>query len=367
MPRCGCSSTGLAWVAIDEGNVVQAAAPYETARELYHESGERPHPVFPVLGPLLSYFACGDEARARAGLADIVADDGADVWIQVSALMFLGIIDSMGGRYAEAEANLTAAVERSRGAGDRWVLAQTLARLAEMAENRGDYRRAGAALLEALGQIEPLDAREDVAWLWIRLGVVRSLAGDERAPEQIAAGIDRARHIGATEAASMGLYYAAAIARHRGDLAAARRGYEESQRMMETMQANAWYHVHPIIGLGFVAELEGDVERADACHRQALRALVEEPAIGAWSWMVTADAVEGLAGAAAAAGRAERAATLLGAAAALRRLFQVSMLQRMDRDRVSAAARGQLGAERFERARRRGEAMTLEDVLGVIA
>jgi len=41
--------TVLAWVAIDEGNVALAAAPYEAARELYHEAGERPHPVFPIL------------------------------------------------------------------------------------------------------------------------------------------------------------------------------------------------------------------------------------------------------------------------------------------------------------------------------
>jgi predicted ATPase len=367
VPVRAAVQTGLAWVAIDEGNVAQAAAPYETARELYHESGERPHPVFPFLGPMLTYFASGDEARARADLAEILADDGTDTWIQVSALMLLGIIDSMAGRYAEAEANLMSAVARSREAGDRWALAQTLARLAEVAEDRGDFGRAGAALLEALDQIEPLDAREDIAWVRIRLGVVRSLAGDERGPGEIAAGVDRARDIGATETASMGLYYEASIARHRGDLAAARRGYEEAQRMMEAMYATAWFRAYPIIGLGFVAELERDAERAEACHRQALRALMEEPAIGAWNRTVMADAVEGLAGAAAALGRAERAAELLGAAATLRGLFRVSILQRMDSERVSAAARGQLGAERFERARRRGEAMTLEDVLGVTA
>jgi len=286
--------------------------------------------------------------------------------------MFLGVIDSMAGRYAEAEANLTAAVERSRESGDRWALAQALARLAELTEDRGDYDHAGAALLEALDQVEPLDAREDVAWLRIRLGVVRSLAGDERGPEQIAAGIDQARDIGSTEAASMGLYYGAAIARRRGDLAAARRGYEEAQSIMEAMEANAWFRAYPVIGLGFVAELEGDVERAEACHRQALRALAEEPAIGAWNRMLMADAVEGLAGAAAAAGRAERAAELLGAAATLRGHItkypnRVSILQRMDIERVSAAARGQLGVERFERARRRGEAVTLEDVLRATA
>ncbi len=361
------TQTALAWVAIDEGNAAQAAASYEAALDLYHESGQRPHPVFPILGPLLSYFASGDEARARAGLARILADGGADTWIQVSALMFLGIIDSMAGRDAEAEANLTAAVERSREAGDRWALAQTLARLSELAEAHGDYGRAGAALLEALDQVEPLDAREDVAWIWVRLGVVSSLAGDDRGPEQIAVGINRARDIGATETMSMGLHYMASIARHRGDLVAARRGYEEALRIMEATQANALFRAYPMIGLGFVAELEGDVERAEVWHRQALRALVEEPAISAWNRTVMAEAVEGLAGAAATAGRAERAAELLGAAAALPGLFRGSMLRRMDVDRVSAAARGQLGAERFDRARRCGEAMTLEDVLRVTA
>ena len=46
--------TALAWVAIDEGNVAQAAAPYEAARELYHEAAVLPHPVFPILSPLVS-------------------------------------------------------------------------------------------------------------------------------------------------------------------------------------------------------------------------------------------------------------------------------------------------------------------------
>ena len=79
------------------------------------------------------------------------------------------------------------------------------------------------------------------------------------------------------------------------------------------------------------------------------------------------DAVEGFAGVAVAGGHSERAAELLGAAATLRGLLRVSILQRTESERVSAAACGLLGAERFERARRRGEAMALEDVLGVTA
>jgi hypothetical protein len=95
--------------------------------------------------------------------------------------------------------------------------------------------------------------------------------------------------------------------------------------------------------------------------------LLEGPSAGMWNRLVIADAVEGLAGAAMAAGRTEEAATLLGSADALRERFRLTGSQRMDRERVSAAVRERLGAERFELARRRGEAMTVEEILAVIA
>jgi predicted ATPase/DNA-binding SARP family transcriptional activator len=367
VPVRAATQTALAWMAIDEGNIAQAAAPYQAARDLYLESGERPHPVFAILEPILAYLAAGDEAGARAGLVRVQADAGTDGWIRASALMLLGLIDLMAGRHAQAEANLAAAVDRSREAGDRWALAQALGRLAELAENRGDLSRAEAAVLEAIDQIGPLDAHEDMAWLRIRLGVIRILSGDEAGLEQVVAGIDRARDIGAMETVSIGLYYTAALARRDGDLAAARRNYEESLLIMDAMPASAWLSAYPVIGLGFVAELEGDVEGAEAWHRRALQALAEERPTGPWNRPIVADAVEGLAGTAALVGRAERAAELLGAAAAIRGPAPVPLLNGWDTERVSAAAREQLGAERFEQARRRGEAMTLEDVVGVTA
>jgi predicted ATPase/DNA-binding SARP family transcriptional activator len=367
VPVRAATQTALAWVAIDEGSNLRAAAAYQAARDLYLESGERPHPVFAMLEPMMSYLAAGDEAGARAGLVRVQADAGADGWIRASALVVLAHFDQMAGRHAQAEANLAAAVDRSRDAGDRWALAQALTRLAESAENRGDLSRAEAALLEAIDQIGPLDAREDMAWLRIRLGVVRILSGNQAGLEQVVAGIDHARDIGAMETVSMGLYDAAAIARRDGDLAAARRNYEESLRMMDAMRTRTWFSAYPVIGLGIVAELEGDAEGAEAWHRRALQALAEERPTGPWIRPVVADALEGLAGAAALAGRAERAAELLGAAAAIRGHAPVPILHGYDAGRVSAAAREQLGAERFEQARRRGEAMTVEDVLGVTA
>lgn len=95
--------------------------------------------------------------------------------------------------------------------------------------------------------------------------------------------------------------------------------------------------------------------------------LLEGSAGMMWDRMLMADAVDGLASAAAAAGDGERAAMLLGAAASLRRGFQAWGSQRLDRERAIAAARSLLGAERFGQAHRRGEAMTYEEILAAIA
>jgi predicted ATPase/DNA-binding SARP family transcriptional activator len=357
----------LAWVALDEGDVPAATVAFAASEELSGEAGQRPHPLFFLVGPTLYLFGHGDEARARESVAGVLADEGADAWTQAGALMVLGMIDAMQGREHEAEAGLRAAADRGRELGDRFALSLVLTQMGYLAEQRGDYAGAEAAVLEALDQIGPLDAREDVAWLWIRLGWLRGLAGDEAAGRQIEEGIDRARDIGATETEAMGLHYRATLARFRGDLPSARRGYEQALAVMRTAGSQPAYHAYPTIGLGFVAELEGDAERAEASHRRAVELLMEGPSGGTWNRYVMADAVEGLAGAAVTAGRTERAATLLGAAAALRERFRLTAWQQMDRDRVSAAARERLGAERFERARRRGEAMTVEEVLAVIA
>jgi hypothetical protein len=356
-----------AMVALDEANVEEAKAAFEVSEELSREAGVRPHPVYSIVGPTLYLYGYGDEARARDSIAAILADDDADAWTQAGVLMSLGMIDAVQGLDREGEVSLRVAADRIRALGDRFGLALVLTQAAHLAEDRGDYAGAESALLDALDQIDQLDAREDAAWLRIRLGWVRGLAGDETGQRQIEDGLDRARDIGATETVAMGLYYEATLARYQGDLAGARRGYEESLAVMEAMQAMPPYLAFPLVGLGFVAEQEGDAERAEASHRRALRMLLDGQTVSTYYRLLLADAVEGLAGAAALAGRAERAATLLGAAAALRDRFRAWATQRLDRDRASAAARRQLGAEDFEGAWRRGEAMTVEEILAVIA
>jgi tetratricopeptide (TPR) repeat protein len=357
----------LALLATDEGNVTEGTAAFEASQELYRESGHRPHPLFWMVAPMLYLYGYGDEAMARASIAGVLADKEADPWMRAGMLLTLGMIDTTRGSLDEGEASIVAAADRCRQLGDRFGLALALTQLAQLAEDRRDYAGAEAALVEAMSELEPLGAREDVAWQWIRLGWIRGLAGDETGGRQIEEGIDRARDIGATDTVAMGLHIRATLARHHGDLPAARRGYEQALAVMEAARAGPSYRALPTIGQGFVAELEGDAERAEASHRRAVRILTEGSTVTPWDRVLLADAVEGLAGAAAAAGQGERAATLLGAATSLRDQLRPRAAQRMDSERVGATARGLLGAERHERARRRGEAMTFDEVLGVIA
>src|SRR6185503_14619656 len=65
------------------------------------------------------------------------------------ALAGLGLVDTMAGDYASADRHLAEAREIFRRAGDRWGLASTLWRTADLALERGRLDDAEAALQEA--------------------------------------------------------------------------------------------------------------------------------------------------------------------------------------------------------------------------
>ena len=76
---------------------------------------------------------------------------------------------------------------------------------------------------------------------------------------------------------------------------------------------------------------------------------------------LVAAAADGLAGVAVLRDDPERAAMLLGAAAAMRR-FELYGEERLDTDRIAAAARQALGSPAFEAAYDRGKTMSLEEL-----
>jgi hypothetical protein len=97
--------------------------------------------------------------------------------------------------------------------------------------------------------------------------------------------------------------------RHRGDLDTARRLYTWAQLLLTGQDKPDWT-ASALSGLGHVAELSGDLDTTEFSHRRAWQAARGPAASGP-----AAAAREGLACLAAARGRADTAAGLLGAAA----------------------------------------------------
>ena len=111
-------------------------------------------------------------------------------------------------------------------------------------------------------------------------------------------------------------------------------------------------------GLGYTAEVGDDPDAAERHHREALELALSTPGERASAPL----ALEGLAGVAAAGGRAEQAALLLGAADAARARggSHLPGAERFDIDRASDRARSQLGAPRFAEAFRRSAPLGVE-------
>ncbi len=235
--------------------------------------------------------------------------------------------------------------------GDRWGQLQSVVPLATLAGTGGDYARAERLLHDALAIAEDLELTTQVASLLSHLGRIALLTG---AGEEARRLHERARRIAAEQGYGFGVIHAelglSLAARAEGDLAGAealllriRDWYAE----VSSEQGNSLV----LAELGFVAELRGDADAARALHERAL-----EAALPTGDARAVALPLEGLAGAAALAGNAERSALLLGAASAARASVGMPLppAERGDVDRITAAARAALGEEAFAEAFERG-------------
>jgi hypothetical protein len=112
--------------------------------------------------------------------------------------------------------------------------------------------------------------------------------------------------------------------------------------------------------LGEVARRQGEVARAEALQREAL-ALHRERG----DPRRCAEGLEQLASTVGVAGQGERAARLLGAAAALREALGAPQpaQDRADMEQAVAAVRGALGEKTWVAAFEAGQALTLEEAI----
>jgi predicted ATPase/DNA-binding SARP family transcriptional activator len=271
-----------------------------------------------------------------------------------------GYIRMYSGDVAGAEAEFEAGIAAFRPTGDRWGLAGMLAAQARLAASQGEDDRSLALADEAFELVRELGAAEDMADLlclraerMTRAGdLVQARASYERAGEF-------ARRSGAPETVAQVRNGFAELARLSGDLAEARR-QGESALSACTSEAFGVHEVRArvLVGLGRVAEAEGDAAQAGAFYRQSLALSVVNGDLRA-----AANVAEGLAGVALCADDGERAALLLGAGIALRGM---SVAGDPDVARIAGRARELIGETAYASAFERGAEMPREEALALL-
>ncbi|MCO5970978.1 AfsR/SARP family transcriptional regulator [Actinoallomurus soli] len=285
---------------------------------------------------------------------------GRDPWSRALRHFGYGYRHLLVGDLAGAEGEFARGEAGFRAFGDRWGLSAMLGERARLAVWRGDWDTARALLDEAYEHVRRLDSAEDMADCLQLRGEMLIRRGDlDGAGECYEHAHALSRRSGGVEKIAETLIGLGEVARLRGHLAEARRHFEAA---LSRCTAEAFIVRHSramaLIGIGRVAEAAGDVAEAGAWFRRALAAGLPQR-----DSRIMAHVAEALAGPAVLGGEGERAALLLGSAAALRGL---SLAGDPDVARVTARGRELLGAEAFAAARARGAAMSQDQVVALL-
>jgi tetratricopeptide (TPR) repeat protein len=247
--------------------------------------------------------------------------------------------------------------ELFRELGDRWGQLQTVYPLAALAEITGDYERAAQLHRDGLAIAEELGLWTEASDRLSGLGRIALLTGALDRAEELH---ERALRLSIDQGFKPGEIYAriglALGARRAGKLDIA------EEHLHTVLEWNRQVDFEPgntliLAELGFVAEQRGDARAARELHLAGFAAArhVGDP-------RALALALEGLAGAEALAGRYERAAHLLGAAAAARESTGVPLpaAESGDVERIGAAVSAALTEERRRAAYAYGRTLSPE-------
>jgi len=230
-----------------------------------------------------------------------------------------------------------------------------------LAMAQGDHDRALALHEEALDAYRALGHNRGVSASLRELGFVAYERGDyERAVRLQERSLDLAREFGTSFDVVWSLRALADGVRGQGDLGRARSLLEEGLALARGTE-NAWGIARTLVSLASVEYEAGDHARAIRLYAEALELGGRRMGLN----HATLLCLEGLARVAGAQGRMERAAWLIGAAAALRegKGWPLPSATRAEQERIVTAAREALGEEAFDAEWVRGLTMPLEEVI----
>jgi tetratricopeptide (TPR) repeat protein len=316
------------------------------------------HPMAALL-PVMNEILHGEDEAALELLRPMATHPGP--WVRalepfISAQLLINL-----GEPRRAERLLDLAVERFRALGERWGMGLSLFARVDLSAYSADQSTVIPALLEARQTLAMLGDREDVGHVVGRLAWMRAQAGDLAGARRDLEEAERiTRSVGAREERLHLCWVAAQIARREGDLEAARQRLDEGiGNSMEGQHPYGQVHASLLTVRGYLELDAGDLPAARQWYERSLVV-----ALRTRDRPVMARALELLAAVVMAEGQAERAATLLGNATALR-----GVPDEADPDvlRVRAGARAALGDEGFTLATGRGAAQPRDELEAALA
>ena len=319
------------------------------AAEAAEAAAELPHPMMVMVRPVIAQLDL-DYGGALAALGPAL--ESPDPWAAALARVLRAGIACSQGRLDDAAADCVNAERAFRDLGERWGAASALVQRGYAAGLRGDHETEIAALNEAATLAHEISAEDEPDVLG-QLALAHAAVGDLEAAR---ADLDRARkiaeRIGHDDTWLQAI--SADLARLTGDLAGAQANYQAALRELD-QRSKPFQHVKAaaLAGLARVALAAGNLAEAAGLLSGALRTASESSAATSIATVLEATAAFSLAGrteggdtgACGLSSRAERAATLLGAAHGVRGGADRG---HPDVAAVTAAARNALGQASFD-------------------
>jgi predicted ATPase/class 3 adenylate cyclase len=284
----------------------------------------------------------------------LTSDDGTEAGLRlVGSLEMFWLI---GSHLREAGEWTTRALERSRLA-PPLVLARALESATTAQFFLGDYEGAAALAQEALTYADAAQDRARIASALFRVAIVAAHRGHlEVAQVSADRGISLAREEADHWLIGRFLLTLGILSWMRGDYTPARTHLKESLQVSREA-ADYWQIAMTLANLGVVSRRDSDLDGALALHREGLVLCMRLGDRRGAAWHLV-----GIAGVETEQGRAERAARLLGAAAAVMDAVGSPLPppQHLERIRTSEQTEAALGVDQFAAGLAQGREQTLE-------
>ncbi len=302
----------------------------------------------------------GYPSEGRRWLEALLRDSPGATAIRAKALGVAGNLARVQDDYSVAEAHYREARSIYEGLGDQRGVAEILDGLGYLGWKRAEYAAAQSSLERSLALFEELEHGPGIAHALDGLGILASERGlVDRAQEYYERSLAAYRKLGDQRGVAMLLNNIGAMRYRQGEHEAARTCLEESLTIQREIGNHRGVAI-ALINLGHTARAAGSAKESRDTYRSAMAMLRD---LGDRAGL--AEIAEGLAYLVASQGGHAVAATLLGAAQALRAVIGVPIppADRREYDRAVQTLRTALRDDALQSAWDKGRTMPIEQSL----